>query len=238
MWDPSLITSPIISGRQLFVGEGQRPNLLTWFITLNGVSMATDMAQRSVIIKIVRGENAGDWYEETTRYIDEHREQIIGDIIAALRADPFPLASFSRWSTWEKDILCRLPEPGEAQRVILERQGEANCELEESEIIEQFFAEQLMLLGYCPNTAQVRIPVAVAACWFGKAIGEQVKTTAASRRLNQMAGEESMRRLAPDPSRTHGRNFIWTGPAADIINEPIDNSLPSRLADYLNRHSD
>ena len=32
-----MVTSPIISGRQLYVGEGQRPNLLTWFITLNGV---------------------------------------------------------------------------------------------------------------------------------------------------------------------------------------------------------
>lgn len=57
----SMITSPIISGRQLFVGEGQRPNLLTWFITLNGVSMATDMAQRSVIIKVIKGKNDGPW---------------------------------------------------------------------------------------------------------------------------------------------------------------------------------
>jgi hypothetical protein len=28
----ALVTNPIISGRQLYVGEGQRPNLLTWFI--------------------------------------------------------------------------------------------------------------------------------------------------------------------------------------------------------------
>ncbi len=91
----SMITSPTISGRQLYVGEGQRPNLLTWFITLNGVSLATDMAQRSVIIKVVKGKNDGPWWEETRRYIDDHRSEIIGDIIGALRAEPFPLKEFS-----------------------------------------------------------------------------------------------------------------------------------------------
>lgn len=58
----ALITTSVISGRQLYSGEGQRPNLLTWFITLNGVSMATDMAQRSVIIKVTRGRNSGPWW--------------------------------------------------------------------------------------------------------------------------------------------------------------------------------
>ncbi len=113
--------------------------------------MATDMAQRSVIIKVVRGKNDGPWWEQTRQFIDQHRERIIGDIIAALRAEPFPLAEFSRWATWEQHVLCRLPEPGEAQRLILERQGEANCELDEAEIIEEHFAEQLRDRGLPPN---------------------------------------------------------------------------------------
>lgn len=233
----SLITAPMISGRQLFVGEGQRPNLLTWFITLNGVSLATDMAQRSVIIKLVRGENHGTWHDETTRYIDDHRQEIIGDLITALQSERYELATYSRWATWEKDVLCRLPEPGEAQKVILERQGEANCELDEAEIIEQHFAEKLAELAYDPETCQVRIPVATAAFWFSKAIGEQTKTAAASKRINQMASEGAMTRLAADKSRAHGRGFIWTGPHANVFGDTIDNSLPSRLEDYLNRHS-
>jgi hypothetical protein len=81
----SLVTESVISGKQMYEGESQRPNLLTWFITLNGVSLATDMAQRSVIIKLVKGENDGNWLETTTKYIDHFREQIIGDIIGLLR---------------------------------------------------------------------------------------------------------------------------------------------------------
>jgi hypothetical protein len=103
-----MITAPITSGRQLCVGEGQRPNLLTWFITLNGVSMATDMAQRSVLIKVVRGKNDSPWWEQTRQFIGQHRGEIIADIIAALRGEPYPLAEFPRWATWEQHVFCRL----------------------------------------------------------------------------------------------------------------------------------
>ncbi|MCC6492155.1 MAG: bifunctional DNA primase/polymerase [Pirellulales bacterium] len=228
----ALITTPQLSGRQLYVGEGTRPNLLTWFLTLNGVSMATDLAQRSVIIRLVRGDNSGPWLEDTAAFIDQHREQIIGDLIAALRAEPFPLAKFSRWATWEKDVLSRLPEPGEAQRVILERQGAANCDLDEGEIVDQHFAEQLVRLQYDPRSAQVRIPVAVAARWFSWATGEPVKTATASRRLNQMAGEGTLKRLAPDPSRHYGRCFVWTGEYADVFKDAIANDLTTRIAQF------
>lgn len=225
----SLITNPVISGRQLYVGEGQRPNLLTWFLTLNGVSMATDMAQRSIIIKVVRGKNDGPWWEQTRQFIDTHRVELIGDLIAALRAEPFPLTEYSRWATWEQHVLCRLPEPGDAQALIMERQGKANCELDEAEIIEEHFAEQLRRLGYDSRKIQVRIPVAVAARWYGWAVGEPTKTAAASKWLNQLANEGQIRRISPDASRTYGRCFIWTGEKADVVCEPIENDLSDRI---------
>lgn len=227
----ALITSPTISGKQMYVGEGRRPNLLTWMITLNGVSLATDMAQRSVIIKLARGKNDGPWLEETTKFIHEHRQQIIGDILAALQAKSFPLADYTRWATWEKDILSRLPEPAEAQRVIIERQGEANSELDEAEIVEQHFSEQLRKLGYDPITAQVRIPVATAARWFGWATGETTKTATASKRLNQLWQEKQSQRIAPDKSRTYGRCFVWTGAEANIHGVSISNDLQRRIAE-------
>jgi hypothetical protein len=226
----AMITSPVISGKQMYVGEGQRPNLLTWFVTLNGVSMATDMAQRSVIIKVVKGKNDGPWWEETRQFIDQHRQQIIGDIIGALRGQSFPLAEFTRWATWEQHVLSRLPEPGDAQRLILDRQGEANCELDEAEIIEEHFAEQLRRLDYDPQTAQVRIPVAVAARWYGWAVGEPTKTASVTRKLKQLADEGHLNRIAPDSTRTYGRAFIWTGKAADVIGQPIENDLADRIA--------
>jgi hypothetical protein len=226
----ALITSPVVSGKQMYVGEGQRPNLLTWFVTLNGVSMATDMAQRSVIIKVVRGDNDGPWWEETLQFINQHRDEIIGDIIGALRAEPFPLAKFTRWATWEQHVLCRLQEPADVQRLIVERQGEANCEIDEAEIVEDHFAEQLRRLHYEPDTTQVRIPVSVAARWYGWAVGEQTKTGAVTRRLKQMRDEGHLRHIQPDPSRSYGRCFIWVGRRADVVGESVSNDLEDRIA--------
>jgi hypothetical protein len=55
----SLITSPSVSGKRMYVGEAARPNVLTWFITLNGAALSTDMAQRSVIIKLAPPKRSG-----------------------------------------------------------------------------------------------------------------------------------------------------------------------------------
>src|SRR5690606_34679777 len=139
-------------------------------------------------------ENSGTFHERLNSFIDRHRMEIIGDCIGLLQSDPFPLASYSRWAAWEADVLSRLPEPDEAQRVILERQGEANCELDEGEILEDYFAERLRDVHYDPDTAQVRIPVAVAAEWYCAATNDRMKTTGVSRRLNQMAAEGQIKR--------------------------------------------
>lgn len=226
----ALITAPEISGRQLYVGEGTRPNNLVWFLTLNGPSMTTDLAQRCVPIKLVRGDNSGPWLENANKFVDDNRQALIGDLIGALRAEPFPLKSFGRWATWEQAILSRLPEPGEAQRVIAERQNAINTDLDESEIVEEYFGDQLGRLNYDVQRAQVRIPSAVAARWYAWAINENVRSTVASKRLHQMANEGQLKRLSPEPGRSHGRCYVWTGPAADVFNANIQNDLLFRIS--------
>jgi hypothetical protein len=197
-----LITSPVISGKRLYCGEGQRPNHMVWLITLNGVSLASDMSQRSIIIKLVRGENAGSWYEDTRDYIDRHRSELIADVVGALRSDRFEISQYSRWASWERDVLCRLPEPNEAQRTILERQGAANAEHDEAEIIQDYFANQLRKFGYTPVRDQVRIPVEIVARWYCDATNDRVKTPTVSKHIAQMSAEGQLPRISKDTSRT------------------------------------
>jgi hypothetical protein len=223
----ALITSPVISGKQLYVGEAQRPNLLTWLVTLNGISLSTDIAQRAIIIKLAGGANDGHWWDDTMNFIEANRQQIIGDVIAALRAERFPLESFSRWDKWDGEILSRLPEPGEAAKVILERQGDANVEIDEAEIIEDYFFEQLASLEYSPDVDQIRIPVSVASQWWSEATGDR-KRLSVTRKIKQMKAEGPIKRLDIDPSRTYGRCVIWTGANADLFGE-LANDLMERL---------
>jgi hypothetical protein len=206
-----LVTAPFISGWRNYVGEATRPNVILWCLTMNGASMSCDMAQRSVPIKLKRPQRSASWEEETVRLIVDHRDEIIRDIIGRLRQEPFQFAKFSRWASWERDVLSRVDDPAEAQRVIAERQGEFDVEDEEASIIEDFVAEQLGRLDYRADTDTVFLPADVMCRWFNLATGEKKATVAVSRTLNQMTNEGKLKHIVRSDGRTNGRGFVWVG---------------------------
>jgi hypothetical protein len=211
----------------MFVGEGTRLNNLEWIFTLNGPSLSEDMVQRCCIVKIDRPKHQGGWDEDTFRFIDANRQALIADCLGFFEKPGVALGKFSRWSTWERDVLARLPEPTDTQRVILERQGEVNVEAEELEIIENFIERRLTTLNYNTATEVIHIPVEIVAEWFNSATNEKHRTQAESRQLNQAAKEAAAKgktyRLKQGPSRTHGRGFLWIGkegtPSATTCND-------------------
>lgn len=227
-----LITNPTISGKRMFVGEGSRPNLLTWFITLNGASLSRDVAQRVVVVKIDRPTYTGNWEEDTNKFIDDNRAALLADVAAFFARKPDALKRFTRWGAWEQDVLARLPDPSEAQAVIQDRQGQVDVEAEEANVIEDFFGEQLKKFGYDPAADVVFIPTQDAARWLNWATNEKHGVTAASRIIKQMADEGQIRRLKPDPSRTNGRGFRWAGDDADV-SFTLRTDLEKRIFEHM-----
>jgi hypothetical protein len=207
----ALITCPVISGKQMYIGEGQRPNNLTYLITLNGISLSTDLAQRCVIVKLRKPQFSGTWTETVRRFVADHRAKLIADAIGFLQQPAADLARYSRWGDWEQHILSRLPEPSDAQLVIRERQAVADVESEEADIVEEFFAKALTDLNFSPSNERVFIPVSIATDWYGKATGERLTVTRASRSMRQKIDEGQFRRLLECPHRNHGRGFEWWG---------------------------
>jgi hypothetical protein len=212
----SLITAPSISGKQMYVGEASRLNVLTYLITLNGVALGTDLAQRSVVIKLDRPERSGTWEEETYAFIDQNRAALVGDIVGFLKRPRGHLERYSRWAAWERDVLSRLPDPEAAQRLIAERQGQADVEEEEGGLVEDFFAKQLKALAYEPECDAVYVPSEVAAAWYNGATGEKHRTITVGRILGQMAGEGRLHRLQPNSDHRLGRGFLWIGASWNI----------------------
>src|SRR5262245_50991361 len=159
----------------MYVGEATRPNTITWFLTLNGASLSTDMAQRSVIIKVRRPTRAGNWEEQTLQFILDNRQHIIADLIDCLRSAPASPSKFTRWATWEKGVLARLPEPNEVQAVIIDRQLTVDVEQDEAEHLEEFFAGQLRSLDYDPASDRVFIQSQTAARWLNWAMNDNHK---------------------------------------------------------------
>jgi hypothetical protein len=211
----SRITAPEISGRRMYSGEASRPNTLTWIITINGAALSTDIAQRCVIIKLKKPKHSGSWEDETHKFITANRERLISDILGFLRSERSTLDRYSRWGSWERDVLSRLPEPSEAQAVIAERQSEADVEAEDSCLIEEHFAAELKRYGY-DNSESVFIPSVVVCKWLQEATNERMGVQKASRILGQLCDEGRTRFLTKCSRRDLGkRGFAWTVKASD-----------------------
>ena len=231
-WDDmeSLITSTTIGGHRMYAGEATRPNMLTWFVTLNGPSLSTDMSQRAIIIKVTRPPRTGAWHEETIQFIEKNRERIIADLIRCLRVNPVELQSFTRWATWVRHVVARLAEPSAVQAVIQERQGDVDADAEEADIVESYFARQLRRLDYNIDTQIIFILSEIAARWAGWEHNDKVGTVAACRTIKQAIDEKRILRLRTSRSHSLGRGFMWYGTHAEP-SETTSVDIEERLAD-------
>ena len=205
----ALVTTDTISGHQFYVGEGRRPNTLTWALTLNGASLSTDMAQRFIIVKVDRN---------TPRHGKRRRSrslttsaEIIGDLIAILKRPAQTLATCSRWGAWERGVLAQVDEPSKCQRVIEERQAEADNERSESDGVAEHLADGLRNRGHVPDTDVVFIPSADAAQMLNEATGERYATN----RANAYLGVLRIPQLRKS-DRGSGRGWIWIGKNAPV----------------------
>ncbi len=219
----ALITSRTISGKKLYVGESHRPNTLTYCYTMNGVELSRDMAQRSVIIQLRRPKHLANWKEETFAFIAEHRWEIIADLIGKLREPRKSLAKYTRWSHWERDVLSRLPNPEDAQRLILERQDSVDADGEEAVVIEDYFSRCLSRLGRNPEKCHVFIPSRVACEWLAAAFRERLTVNRATAILKMHVATGASSRLAYQ-RLTSERGFVWKGECC-LPYEQLDKRL-------------
>ena len=215
------ITADTISGKRLYVGEGQRPNTITYIMTLNGPAMSEDLAQRSVIIKLAKPQYTANWLEDVRKFIESNRDQIIEDIAYRLTGKRAQLDHYSRWQSWERDVLALVAEPHECQRIIKERQGEVNCDRDEADIIEDYFARMIASAHLDPEVDRVYLPSRLIAEWMGDALHEKTSSVGAGRKIRQMIREGQVNRIAEDNHHGKKRGVIWWPESADSSVPPI-----------------
>jgi hypothetical protein len=172
------------------------------------------MAQRAIPIKLKRPSHSGDWEESTLRFVFDNREKIVADLLGWLRNDAAMLEKFSRWATWERYVLARLPEPAAVQSTVGERQSTVDVEIDEAQHIEEYFADRLRGLKYFCESERVFIPSMVAADWFNKATNQRATTIGACRSLSQLCSEGRFKSIQPNLDNSKGRGFVWAGSKA------------------------
>jgi hypothetical protein len=208
----ALITGDVISGRALYIGEGRRPNLLTWILTLNGASMSRDMAQRSIPIRLTRPVHDACWEETVWSFISKNRWAILGDIVKELLREVPTLPHYSRWSEWERDVLAHVAEPRECQRAIEERQSLIDDDKSEADLVREGFVEELRARGHCHLRQSVFIPSKVAVEILNETLAERYTVPRGSVFLGTLSIEELRR------GHSHGgrKGWVWTGLQSDL----------------------
>jgi hypothetical protein len=205
----SLVTSDTVSGHRLHVGYGSRPNTITWAITMNGIALSRDLAQRTVIIKLNQPERSGTWDDDVDKFVAKYRDEIIADIAAFFDRPQSTLSRFTRWASWEKAILSRLKNPAALQKVIENRAAESDEDKTTAESIKEYFEEQLRGLGYDPAEQCIHIPSEVARIWLVDSSGKEFTKRSANAYMKQLIDGGSIRNIKSNPCRAYGRGWSW-----------------------------
>lgn len=222
----AMITADSISGYRLYHGEGRRVNTLTVVLTVNGASVSKDMAQRCVIIQVKRPRYSATWRADVEKYINDHRWEIIGDIVGQLQAPAHSPAAFGRWGRWEAEVLARAcPELADAQKVIRERQESVDDDEAERDLVRDHLLEMLRALKHGdPDRVVFFIPSGLAAAWCNEATGDRRPKNKACSHLSNLNIQELKAGLF-GPQRKRG--FWWRGAQSDPNGKPIEANIPA-----------
>jgi hypothetical protein len=202
----ALVTDTVISGHKMYVGEGQRPNLLTHFVTVNSGSLSKDMCQRSVTIRLKRPEYSASWTADVLAFIEGNRWGLISEIGAILTDELGMISGGSRWALWEHQVLSRCDHFAECRKVILERAGGLDDDDDQVFEFEDMVRNLLASRGHKPDEQRIWIPTSVMGEWFSFFKGEPRAACTATGSLQLMP----LKRLKY--KRTNAsRGWLWSG---------------------------
>lgn len=174
-----LITSTEISGHQMYVGHSTRPNLVTWCLTFNGVSLSRDMAQRSIIVHVKKPKYDAEWEPRVDQFIEENRHGLISEILTVLQNQKIEMSRpVTRWPIWESEVLSRCC-PNEhfegVQQLIVDRSSDADGDNDEYAEFESFVEDRLVDIGYDSKSMNVFIPNRIIRKWWQECHGSEKK---------------------------------------------------------------
>jgi hypothetical protein len=213
-----MITGPTVGGYQLYVGDGSRPNLFTYAMTINGASLSEDLAQRVVVIRLDRpksydsADDKSSWSEAVRMYIREKQTAIFADILTAFEERPAPVRSAQRWASWTRDVLARCKEPAELQKLILTRQASVNDDAEQARALSNYVGERIGRKFNCePANVSVWMSTEVLAEILTSFLPQPVRVGGVTKKL------KAIRPPGMDYDRASGgaRGWTWTGDYAN-----------------------
>jgi hypothetical protein len=209
----ALITAPEISGHKMFVGGTSRPNLLTWFITMNGPSLSRDLAQRTINIILKRPKHSGNWLEQVSSHVNAHMEEIVSDVAGFFARERQEISYPTRWGLWEREIVSRLEDPDGVAAVIRSRETINDDDFQTAQAIQELVYHRIKKDLKYETPIRVHISNERMAAWVNKAVGDDIQRKGGVRQaistLTRLENSGLLETLSRNPSRTYGRGWVF-----------------------------
>lgn len=193
------ITSPDISGRRLYVGNGSRTNNLTWLLTSNLAELSRDLAGRSLVVRIGPPQHEVDFRDLVTGWLREHGPALVADCIAALagpaQGEIAPGHS-DRFQAWQRAVLTRCQDPDALAVEIQARRRSVDADASWADQVVEAIDALCTGRGVCPVHRQVWIAT-------GQVLEELQRTGLIDQRTTPVGLGIRLRVLAQEPGARH-----------------------------------
>lgn len=148
---------------------------------------------------------------------------------------PEELTHYTRWATWERDVLSKVGNPAGIQKLVQQRQAEIDDDAIETELVRNHFRDKIAACGKEPDRVCIFLPNPVPQIWLEEATGERLPTNKASTKLETLGIPELSKALKKEKQgkRQHQRRgWRWKGTkaskAADMKDYPYAVSRKER----------
>jgi predicted Fe-S protein YdhL (DUF1289 family) len=211
-----MITGHWLSGRRLYAGEGKRPNNLLWILTLNTPSLDSDLASRGIPISVRKADYSPTWEEETLKFVNENRWEIISALIDLLNIRSPQIQGVSRFGAWENEVLSRVAkwtpdnDVSRLMKLIQDRQRAFDDEANENELIAEEFERAVKSTSKDPDLHLHFIGNSLAAHLYNEATGRRVRKRTSLREIDELIRTGSIPRLEKTRRRNFGRGYYWS----------------------------
>jgi hypothetical protein len=210
------ITSPILNGHRMYVGDAQRVNTMTWIITANTPSVSRDLADRCLVVHIGSPKRGSNFQTVVDKFLAARREALLSDIIARLNEQDRTTfdehSPFLRYCEWQRAVLSKFDNAEDIVRTIIERQEVADADMEEAQLISSLITTALSDRGHA-ETDNVRFDPAILMPKFEELFG--VKNVRALGRVLQT--KMAFKPLQPLEKKrgASGMQYVWWGGRKD-----------------------
>lgn len=222
----SSVTAPVLSGKQLFQGEGSRPNYLTWCITSNQPSLSKDLAARTYPIRVRPPKYSPEWETKIGGFINANRWKIIADILGILAGPPVTTApqTWSRWAAWESDVLTRVCDLDAINRDVVSRRSDLDDDDTTAAAVRAAIAKWINAEKIIdPEQYRIKLPADAVAKALESVSPHGKNPIAICRWLASINVPSIQRKRA-----MHERYWLWVGAETDTADTVHDwNDIPT-----------